>query len=288
MLRSILLCLLILVGTSEASAAVVTFNVGFNELQHGEVITNQYQDLGLTVSALTNRKGNDGMAIGFDSGLSEAKKDNVPRDDFDLLEPWDGGNLVDKGLSSDQRGVLQQGVMAIIAENEIDNDNDGLIDTPDDEAKRPAGYLNFEFDEPILSFGIDLMDIEEFGNTKEKGSIEFFGTDADGNEVSKYVLFEEFTDPGSEFYAANNSPYTPGDFEFENNYANRVAPITAEAMGMTSFYQVRINLGGSGAVDNLVWTKAEAVPEPASLLAWAGLVTAAGWRYRRKRRQATA
>jgi hypothetical protein len=50
---------------------------------------------------------------------------------------------------------------------------------------------------------------------------------------------------------------------FGDNTANRVEPIAAQDFGVDSFDQVIVNLGGSGALDNITYTP---VPEPGALL----------------------
>ena len=80
------------------------------------------------------------------------------------------------------------------------------------------------------------------------------------------VGFGDFINPASPFYDPT--------IDYGNNSANRIDPIFASELGLSQFDSVVINLGGSGAVDNINFN---AVPEPATmLLLGAGLVTIAG------------
>jgi hypothetical protein len=71
----------------------------------------------------------------------------------------------------------------------------------------------------------------------------------------------------------SNASYTPNpdlqaddSLELGNNTANRFSPITAEFLGLSEIEHVDFNLGGSGAIDNLVIMPAVAVPEPSTAL----------------------
>lgn len=227
----------LLFGVGVSSAGVITFD----SIAHGEEATTQIP--GLTISAINFSNGiidNDGdhpnMALGFDSGL------NGTRDD-DLEGPaWSGGNL-----SAAELATLELGTVIIIAENSYDlrnNDtgglgSDGLVDNPDDEGRRPAGMIVFQFDSAISSIGFDLVDVE--GIDEEPGAFAVF---FNGGAMQGMVSFADFLDEGA--YDQNAV--------FGNNTVNRIAPIG----GFGLFDRVEMTLGGSGGVDNLVY----GVPAP--------------------------
>lgn len=106
----------------------------------GEVITNQYEDLGLIVSAVNNTPGNPDKAILFDS-------ENPTGDDFDLMTPGPGLNNTE-GL----------GLVLIIAENDVDADMNGLVDDPDDEAG--GGQFQLTFTEDVVFFSGRVLDVD--------------------------------------------------------------------------------------------------------------------------------
>ena len=231
----------------EAGAAHST-TLTFDTIDHGEIVTDQFADpFGVSIRAVNVGRGPD-LAIGFDS-LKTGTRDS------DLEGPtWAGGNLAPDT-------VLR--TLLIIAENGI-KDDDGLIDNPDDEGSRPAGSILFEFEVPILSFGFDLIDVEgpeEFG--EDSGFVAVFYGEGDV-ELGR-VGFGEFVDAGSPFFVAGAA--------FGNNTANRIPQITAEALALEQFKTVEINMGGSGAVDNITF---EPIPEPSTFVLFgAGLALTA-------------
>jgi len=180
--------------------------------------------------------GHPDLAIGFDTGKTNTA-------DTDLEGPgWAGGNIAD--LQN-----LELGTVIIIAENNVDGDGDGLIDSPDDEGGRNpgheppgAGEITFEFDNAIRAIGFDLIDIEGVGPGEEAGQFAVFRMDS---SLVGTVSFAEFLAGGSHDQGAM----------FGNNTVNRIAPIS---FGGMQFNSVTIRLGGSGAVDNLVFR----VPAP--------------------------
>lgn len=209
------------------SSAIV---LDFNDLQTGEIVTNQYEQLGVSISA-TNMGWGPDIAIVFDS-------QNPTGGDSDLASPWSGGNL-------ESQTNLEK--ILIIAENDIDSDNDGMIDVPDDEGNRPAGSIYFDFDSTMCSIGFDLIDVEgpsEYGN--DSGFVATFFMD---DKVLAKVGFEEFVNSNSIFYDSS--------VKFGNNKANHISPITVENLSEFSgkqvlvFDRVEINLGGSSAIDNI-------------------------------------
>ena len=117
--------------------------VGFDSDPAGDVIlagtpiATQYAPWLLDVSAANKNPNHPDLAITFDS-------DKPTGGDNDLATP-------------DQHNLL------IIAENEVDNDGDGLIDVPDDEAA--GGELTFKFKKSVHVYSLRLVDIEEQGGT---------------------------------------------------------------------------------------------------------------------------
>ncbi len=231
--RSVISALALCGVVAAASGQTVTFT----GLQHGEIITNQFDPF-FTIT-VDNFSGPDIGAIYDTTTVGGA--------DPDLEDPWSGGNLA-------ANTVL--GNVLIIAENDLDANNDGILDNPDDEAGRPAGTITIDFAQDITEFGFDVVDIE---GTVEQSSIEFW---LNGSQVGSTIQFDEF-EAGGLF----DSGVIYGD-----NFANRVFPITAAALGGTAFDRVVFNVGGSGAFDNFVIPGSNfPAPGTAALLGFAGL-----------------
>lgn len=241
--------------------------IDFNDLVHGEIVNTQYSGSGLTISAI-NPNGPD-IAAAFDSEQYSWR-------DPDLVGPpagtWATGNLAPG---------TRLGRLLIIAENSRDRNNDGILDYPDDEGARPAGSIFMDFGVFIDEIGFDLVDVEgpeEYGAHSGYTAIFHNGTE------TASIGFGDFVDMNSVFYDST--------VEFGDNSANRIAPITAEMLGISSFNRVEFNFGGSGAIDNIrysIYTPPEDppmhTPEPASVLIWSCLLGIGGYRATRKRRQ---
>jgi len=213
----------------EAEALVLDFD----DLAQGEIVSSQFlQSKGVTISAI-NFGGGPGLAIIFDSL-------NPTGGDSDLAGPsWAGGNLASANT------VL--GKILIIAENDVDSNLDGLIDSPDDEGSRPAGSIFFDFESPMCSVGFDLIDVEgpsEFGHNS--GFVATFFMD--GSELAR-VGFDQFINKNSMFFDPT--------VQYGDNKANRISPMTVDALSaytgtsITAFDKVEFNLGGSSAIDNI-------------------------------------
>lgn len=103
----------------------------------GRVINEQWAKVGMHISADNKDVNHPDKAILFDT-------DNPTGGDLDL-----GVGL---------------GMGLIIAENDFDGNNDGLVDDPDDEAK--GGSIFFDFDEPVTICAARLIDIDELPGTQ--------------------------------------------------------------------------------------------------------------------------
>ena len=224
-------------AASVASASLAGNTVfNFEGLQHGEIVNSQLAPL-LTVSGVNNAKSFDIVAA-FNTNLTGTADDDLEG------PPWAGGNLAADNV------IL--GNVLILATNN-NGAGDGILDDPNDEGARPAGSITFSFSEAIGLFGFDLVDIE--GVVIEGSSLDF---SLNGQNVGN-VNLTAFTDINSSFYDAS--------IAFGNNHANRFNPITSADLG-SLFDEVTLNLGGSGAIDNIV------IPAPGAfaLIGMGGLV----------------
>jgi len=113
----------------------------------GRVISEQWAEVGLHVSAVNSAPGHPDVAILFDSA-------NPTGGDNDLATPNLGAVGNDTAL----------GNLLIIAENDIDAGADDLIDVPDDEGA--GGSLIFDFDQPATLNYVTLVDIDEVPGTE--------------------------------------------------------------------------------------------------------------------------
>jgi len=221
-------------------AAAMTIDV--DDKVHGETITS----LGLVSVQVTNQGGGPNRALAFDTTLSGTA-------DPDLEDPWAVGNLVGSDF----------GRAIIIAENEIDENSDGLVDSPDDEAG--GGILSLVFSMPVVAFELDLLDIDlgEVG-----GTLSFW---QGGAQVASFTFLD---------LMARDASVVFGD-----NSANRIrAFIAGDEIPAAFFDRVDVAFPNSGAIDNLV---AE-VPEPAGIALLAITVLALVVRNRARRQAAAA
>ncbi len=221
------------IGSQEAQAA----SLNFNSLASGEVVSTQFAGQGVTISAINPNQPFD-LAVAFDGDDPAAAAA-----DPDLVGPFSSGNLAGQDV----------GNLLIVAENNVDGNSDGLIDSPDDQGSGSGATFVLDFAMSVASFGFDLIDID----ADETGEIRLFGASG----VTSF-LFRDL----------------PGPTVFGDNSANRVDPLIA---GSEGWDRVEIELSRSGAIANVNFT---VVPEPASGLAVAlGLAGLAGWRRRRLR-----
>ncbi len=239
-----------LIFPTSSSAAVAT-DLDFREGTHGETITTKFlAQYGVTVSAENFTPGHPDKAIIFDT-----RKTNTA--DFDL-EGWNKfSNSGRKWSAGNLKGKNDLGKILIIPENDIDANNNGLIDSPDDEGGRPSGEMTFLFRTAITELGFNLID-QEAPSTYPANSafVRFFN----GNTQVGQVNFKQFVTAGD--------PLFDSTVKFADHSANQIKPILASRFGVASFNKVIFNFGWSDAVDRLQFRQ---IPEPATGALLAGL-----------------
>lgn len=123
----------------------------------GAVMTDQWDDIGMAISGDNARPAGPDQLILFDSA-------NPTGGDFDLQTPNPAGFNNTQAL----------GQLLIIGENDIDANNDGLVDVPDDEAA--GGSLYFDFAGPITLCSVTLVDVDDDPGTE----LRFYRTSTGG------------------------------------------------------------------------------------------------------------
>ena len=154
----------------------------------GEEITDQFANIGLTISGINSANGNRGpfgspcgpqlhpnKVILFDSG-------NVTGEDTDLATPHDPA-VTPEAIGNDE----PLGRILIIAEDDCDiSPADGLVDDPDDEAL--GGTIFFEFEQDVIFLSARVLDVDTTDGPGLQAFFTFF--DADMNMLDIEVIPE--------------------------------------------------------------------------------------------------
>ncbi len=158
-----------------ASQAIV---LDFEGFPAGTWMREQYSGLGVHITAKNLNSGHPDKAIIFDSA-------HPTGGDTDLETP-----------GYHPSNTVPYGKILILAENDRDNNHDGLVDDPDDEGGRPAGWIRFAFDARFSSGYIDMIDIEEQGGTiafKSGGdTVQTIGIPAVGDNSVQRIAWSGF------------------------------------------------------------------------------------------------
>ncbi|NNF67303.1 MAG: thrombospondin type 3 repeat:Cna B-type [Gammaproteobacteria bacterium] len=167
---------------------------------------------------------------------------------FDSNNPTGGDSDLGSPFSSPTLGTASPGNLLILQERH--DCNATSCTTPDDEGSRPAGQFIISFVEGVFLQSIDFFDVE-------------------GVEASPAHAIELYDDENNLLSNQFSVPDTGGD-----NMWGQV---------VFNFDQVKtiiINMGGSGAIDNIVF-EARAVPLPAALPLFIAALTSMGFLRRR-------
>ena len=203
-----------LLAAGQLSATVLTFDEPL--FDHGTVVNEHYAFLGVHISAI-NYNRSFHLATAFDTMESGTE-------DSDLEWEFDGGNA--------QTTVLDN----VLILSERDDFDEGIVDRPDDEGRRVAGELIFDFDQVQSIIGFHVLDVERGPEVDESALLFYLN-----NVLVDSVPFAAL--PGM----------TPG-IVFADNYANVVNPFAPAS----EYDRVVFLMGGSGAIDNVVF----GIPEP--------------------------
>ena len=249
---------------TEASAITI---IDFEGLENGRIVNDQYSDLGVTIRGdnsnknFVNKSPYDYL-VAFDTSKNKNADPDLQADFYDFIQDdfrqeWQEEKYSFSGDDRDgDNGVIDPGNVLIIQENDYGCGDDGICNYPDDEGSRPAGFIEILFDMPVTLISIDFFDIEKI----EDGQTE-------NNKIT-------LTTTGGEeiFY----TPNTGGDFYYDKWEKSRTSPYDKNRRYNTwdrQFYNtaevemLRINMGGSGAIDRIAFQAAEvSLPATAALM----------------------
>lgn len=151
---------------------------------------------------------------------------------FNSNNPTGGDDDLGAPFSNPDLGSISPGNLLILQEN--DNCDEVSCTTPDDEGSRPGGQFIINFTDSVVLTSIDFFDVE--------------GVEAD-------PLYE------IELYDSNNNRIPNNFYVPDTGGDNRWAQVLFNVDGVQSMV---INMGGSGAIDNIAF-ETRVVPVPAAL-----------------------
>ncbi len=238
------------VTTGAASAGTV---ISFDTISTLDTVTTQVS--GLTISASSPYADSPEEVFAWDFN-------GFPEFDFAGQQaPFTTGNATGRDLG---QGLALRGPEGVLT-------GFGVLPKPIPtplEKRRPAGTINFAFDTALTDFGFTIVDVEgpEEFETNTGFFIDFL---SDGVDVGSFDF--------ASFVTNDESGVFDGSIEFGDRSANQIQPITASMLGVDSFDEVRISLGGSAVIAQVTVTP---VPTPTAALGGLALLGAGALRRR--------
>jgi hypothetical protein len=231
-------------GVLLASPALA-LTLDFEEFGHGDIVTGSQ---GVVITT-TNTGGGPDLGVAFDTDETGTADEDLQFNSPSIAGGSDGWTM--GNLSPD----THLGNVLIIQEHSKTCDT-VLCTDPDDEGSRPAGSIDLDFSAlgSFSEFSMDLVDVES--STAEPGSVVFYLGDV---QVASVGFMDFLSDP---------------TVVYGDNSANRISVLSG-----VRYDRVTVNLGGSGAIDNVT---AAAVPEPSAALLFALGALAVGRGARRR------
>lgn len=224
----------LVISTTFASQAVFAGSITLdfdtdalgNAIQNAQVIDDEYAGFGVSISAINPNRDFD-LAISFDS-----EGDLGVNDDPDLEASFSGGN--NAGARTDNLLIISETSAGCAS---------GVCNVADDEGRRLAGSLVFDFDREIDSVSFDLVDVEEF---RRRGVVGTHGSLSLLDMVGSVINDISFDTFAADFGAI-----------YGDNFFNSIGDIEFAGLGV---YGLSFNFGGSAGLDN-VTVAYSAVPE---------------------------
>ncbi len=191
----------------------------------GAILDNQFASIGVIISAENDASGHPDEAIVFDSSSPTGNDPDLgsPNQSF-------GGPGIGSGGAQGQPGQNNRALnkVMIIAEDLVDNNNDNLVDDPDDEAA--GGKLILDFTSPVKILNLTGLDIDSSSN-----SVKGFNS---SNAQVFSINFSGFGDNSLQTLSVGQSEFVTSKLE--------------------------INLSDSGAIDEISYCL-DNTPQPANL-----------------------
>ena len=242
-----------LAATAVSGAASAATVIDFGGIATGTTVTDQVP--GLSVSASSPYADSPEQVFAWDFN-------GYPQFEFAGQQaPFTSGNATGRDLG---QGLALRGPEGVLT-------GFGVLPEPIPtplEKRRPAGTINLAFDTALDSFGFTIVDVEgpEEFTTNTGFFIDFL---SNGQDVGSFDFASFVTDDDSRVFDPS--------IEFGDRSANQIQPITAAMLGVDSFDEVRISLGGSAV---LAQVTVNAVPTPSAALAGLALLGAGALRRR--------
>lgn len=257
---------------SQVNAGVTVLDFDAPSISNGTIVDNEYSALGVSITSLnydnptsgggardTGGSNVENVQVAFDTSInSSADPDLEYNDDNNSYNGVKGDGFQYTALEIDGVTYANTPGNVLIMQNaqNIGSCNDTECTNPNDEnGTNAAGYFEFTFDTLVDIISLDTFDIEDNGEFV----IQFFA-----NDVLVETRVETGKSVGDTVRLANPIP----------DYTVQAGDSTLQTMGNGQFVRqllnivgidmMRIQLPGSGAIDNLAFRTAE-VSAPASL-----------------------